>query len=178
MAAMRFTGRKSQRGARRLRERRRLRFLLRGGNDSGASLIEVLISVIVLGIVVVPIFDSFVVGRTLTSHRGERRMALRLVERKVEQLMNAGYGSAGTDADVESTNLAAGTHPIDPSIVVNTRGDSDVTNDVIGNLTWTVDPVAWSSPGDSVLAKTVEVRLRWPTQSPRDSVSVTTLIGA
>jgi len=178
MAAMRFTRRKSQRVARRLPNRRRFRVFLRGGHDSGVSLIEVLISVIVLGIVVVPIFDSFVVGRTLTSHRGERRMALRLVERKVEQLMNAGYGAEGTDADVESTNLTAGTHPTDPSIVVNTRGDSDVNNDVLGSLTWTVAPVVWSSPGDSVCAKTVEVWLRWPAQSPRDSVSVTTLIGA
>ena len=178
MASLRFTGRENRRGTRRPGEGRLLRFLLRGGNDSGASLIEVLISVIVLGIVVVPIFDSFVVGRTLTSHRGERRMALRLVERKVEQLMNAGYGSAGTDADVESTNLTAGSHPTDPSIVVNTRGDLDATNDVIGSLTWTVAPVVWPSPGDSVRAKTVEVKLVWPTQSPRDSLSVTTLIGA
>jgi prepilin-type N-terminal cleavage/methylation domain-containing protein len=173
---MRFVRRNIQRRTRRLREWRRLH--LRPGNDAGVSLIEVLISVIVLGIVVVPIFDSFVVGRTLTSHRGERRMALRLVERKVEQLMNAGYGAAGSDATVGSTNLTPGTHPTDSSIVVNTRGDADATNDVIGSLTWTVDLVAWSSPGDSVRAKSVEVRLRWPAQSPRDSVSVTTLIGA
>lgn len=175
---MRFARRESLKGARRHRERRHLRFFLRGRNNSGVSLIEVLISVIVLGIVVVPIFDSFVVGRTLTSHRGERRMALRLVERKTEQLMNAGYGSAGSDANVESRNLTVGTHPTDPSIVVNTRGDADVTNDVVGSLRWTVAPVMWSSPGDSVRAKTVEVKLSWPAQSPRDSVSVTTLIGA
>jgi Tfp pilus assembly protein PilV len=178
MGAEHLMRRKRARGTTAGGKRRVLRAAPRGRKDSGISLIEVLVSVVVLGIVIVPIFDSFVTGRILASHRGERRMALRLVERKAEQLMNAGYGSAGSDVDVESTSLAPGTHPTDPSIVVNTRGDSDVANDVLGSLNWTVVSVVWSSPGDSVRTKMVEVKLRWPSQSPRDSVSVTTLIGA
>ena len=112
------------------------------------------------------------------SYRGVDRPGKNLVERKVEQLMGAGYGSAGSDSDVASVNMDAGTHPDDPSIVVSTRGDEDATNDVLGELTWSVNEVAWSSPGDSVRAKVVEVELRWPSGAPRDSLSVTTLIGA
>jgi len=145
---------------------------------SGTTLIEILMSTVILGIIIVPMFDTLVAGRMLTARRGERRMAHHLVARKTEQLLNAGYGSSDAATDVTSIDLTAGLHPTDPSIVVNTRGDTSALNDVVGNLTWTVQPVVWTSPGDSVRAKQVEVKLVWPAQAPRDSLSITTLIGA
>ncbi len=147
------------------------------GNQAGTTLIEILFSVVVLSLVMVPVFDSLVSGRMLASHRGEERMALKLVERKTEQLMQAGFGSAGSDADVSSTNLTAGTHPTDPSIVLNTRGDSNSSNDVLGRLTWSVQTISWPSSGDSVYVKHIEVKLAWPSAAPRDSVLLTSLIG-
>jgi Tfp pilus assembly protein PilV len=146
--------------------------------ETGTTMVEILVAAFILAMLVVPMFNTLVAGRMMAAHRGEKRMALGLVERKVEQLMGAGYGSAGSDNDVASVNMDAGTHPDDSSIVVSTRGDQDVTNDVLGELTWSVNEVAWSSPGDSVRAKVVEVELRWPSGAPRDSLSVTTLIGA
>jgi len=145
---------------------------------SGVALVEILVSAIILGLVIVPIFDTLVAGRMMTARRGERRMAHHLVERKTEQLLNAGYGSADALSDVTSRDLSAGSHPTNPSIVVNTRGDTTGVNDVVGNLTWDVQLVAWPSAGDTVRAKEVEVKLVWPSQSPRDSVSITTIIGA
>jgi hypothetical protein len=145
--------------------------------QSGVTIVEILVSTFILSMLIVPMFNALVSGRMLAAHRGEKRMALGLVERKVEQLMGAGYGSLGSDADVSSVNLAAGTHPADPSIVVNTRGNEDAGDDVLGELTWTVTEVAWPSPGDSVRAKVVDVELRWPADAPRDSLTVTTLIG-
>ncbi len=145
---------------------------------SGAALVEILMSAVVLGIIIVPIFDTLVSGRMLTARRGEKRMAHHLVERKTEQLLNAGYGSADAMSDVTSRDLTAGSHPTNPSIVVNTRGDTTAQNDVVGNLTWNVQRVTWSSPGDTVRAKRVDVKLVWPSQAPRDSVWITTLIGA
>jgi len=141
-------------------------------------MVEILVSAFILAMLVVPMFNTLVAGRMLAAHRGEKRMALGLVERKVEQLMAAGYGSLGTDGDVSSVNMGDGTHPDDPSIVVSTRGDTDETNDVMGELTWDVTAVTWASPGDSVRAKVVEVELRWPAGAPRDSLSITTLVGA
>lgn len=148
------------------------------GSQAGTGLIEVLIAVVVLAIVVVPVFDAMVAGRVMTARRGQKRMALRLVERKVEQLMRAGYGSIGSDADVSSLCLTSGAHPADPSIVVSEGCPQDNTDDVMGELVWIVTPSTIPSPGDSVRTKSVEVRLRWPSGSPRDSLSVTTIIGA
>ncbi len=148
------------------------------GNQAGTTLIEIMFSVVVLSLIMVPVFDSLVSGRMLAAHRGEERMALKLIERKTEQLMQAGFGSVGSDADVSSTNLAAGTHPIDPSIVLNTRGDANSANDVLGLLTWDVQTLSWSSSGDSVFVKQVEVKLVWPSAAPRDSVMLTSLIGS
>jgi Tfp pilus assembly protein PilE len=148
------------------------------GAQSGIGLVEVLIAVVVLAIVVVPVFNAFVAGRVMVARRGEKRMALRLVERKVEQIINAGYGASGTDNDVSSISVTAGTHPTDPSIVVSEGCPQDAGDDVVGEMTWTVIPIVYSSPGDSVRVKSVEVKLRWPSGSPRDSISVTTMLGA
>jgi type II secretory pathway pseudopilin PulG len=139
--------------------------------------VEILVSVVIIGITVVPIFDGFLRGRNFVTRRSEERMALRLVERKAEQLLNAGYGSAGADDDITSVNLTSGTHPNDPSIVLNTWGDDCVANDVTGALTWTVTNVDWASPGDRVYAKIVDVTLAWPLGAPEDSVTVTLLVG-
>jgi Tfp pilus assembly protein PilX len=148
------------------------------GNQAGTTLIEILFSVVVLSLIIVPVFDSLVSGRMLAAHRGEERMALKLVERKAEQLMQAGFGSVGSDADVSSTSLAVGTHPTDPSIVLNTRGDADSGNDVLGRLTWNVRAVSWSSSGDSVHVKEVDVKMAWPAAAPQDSTQMTILIGS
>jgi hypothetical protein len=147
-------------------------------NETGATMVEILVSAFILAMLVVPMFNTLVAGRMLAAHRGEKRMALGLIERKVEQLMAAGYGSLGSDNDVSSVSMGAGTHPDDPSIVVSTRGDQDATNDVLGALTWSVSAVSWPSAGDSVRAKVLEVELKWPAGAPRDSLAVTTLIGA
>lgn len=144
----------------------------------GVALVEILVSTIILGLVIVPVFDTLVAGRMLTARRGEKRMAHHLAERKTEQLLSAGYGSSDAIADVTSRDLSVGSHPTNPSIVVNTRGDTCVLNDVVGSLTWNVQALAWPSPGDTVRAKQVEVKVVWPAQTPRDSVSITTIIGA
>jgi type II secretory pathway pseudopilin PulG len=146
-------------------------------SSRGATLVEILVSVVIIGITIVPIFDGFMRGRAFVTQRSEERMALRLIERKAEQLLNAGYGSAGADDDVTSVNVTSGTHPADPSIVLNTWGDDDGTNDIVGSLTWTVTNVDWPSPGETVYAKIVDITLGWPISAPEDSVSVTLLIG-
>lgn len=147
--------------------------------QSGLTIIEVLVSVVVLAIVVAPMFDAFVRGRVLVMHRGEERVALRLVERKVEQLLAAGSAAAGDDANVTSTNMASGTHPINSAITLITRGDNDTSNDVLGDLTWTVTSVTWTDPigsWDDATYDFVVVNLAWPLGAHRDSVSVSTIV--
>jgi hypothetical protein len=141
-------------------------------------MVEVLVSVVVLAIVIAPTFDAMVRGRLMVMHRGEERAALRLVERKVEQLLAAGYNSAGTDTDISSTSLVDGTHPNNGAILLISRGDSDASNDVIGDLSWTVTTVTWIDPlgaSNDTEYKSIEVKLKWPLGAVRDSVVLNTI---
>ena len=158
---------------------RRSRRLGRARNQRGVTVIEIMVSVVVLAIVIAPMFDAFVRGRVMVAHRGEERVALRLVERKVEQLLAAGGAMTGSDADITSVNMVAGTHPTNSAITLITRGDLDTSNDVIGDLTWEVTSVTWSDGGgtwDDATYKHVVTKLAWPLGAHRDSVSVITII--
>ena len=149
------------------------------GNQSGLTFIEVLVSVVVLTIVVAPMFDAFVRGRVLVAHRAEERVALRLVERKVEQLLLAGGACADSVANITSRSMSLGTHPTDPAIVLMTKGDNDPSNDVNGDLTWNVTSVTWSDPSGSwndATYKNVVVQLAWPQGAHRDSVSIVAVV--
>jgi len=135
----------------------------------------VLVSVVVLTIVVAPMFDAFVRGRVLVAHRAEERVALRLVERKVEQLLLAGGACADSVANITSRSMSVGTHPANSTIVLMTKGDNDPSNDVIGDLTWNVTDQVWSDPSGSwndATYKRVAVQLAWPQGAHRDSVSI------
>lgn len=142
----------------------------------GFTLIEVLVAVVIMTIMFAPIFTAFVRGHTFVAHRGETRMAMGLVERKAEQILAGGYGSTGPDTDVSSVNIDTGSHPSDSSIVVNSRGDADLSNDVTGDLTWVVEDVSWSTPGNDIEAKRVTITLSWPQSAPRESVTATLLV--
>jgi hypothetical protein len=144
---------------------------------AGIGIAEVLAAVVVISILLAPVFDAFVRGRMFVAQRGEERMALRLIERKAEQLLQAGYCSTGPDQNVSSINVGAGTHPSDPTIVLHSRGDACPANDVVGHLSWTVTETSWPSAGDDVEAKIVRIRLAWPASAPKDTVSVALLLG-
>ena len=147
--------------------------------QSGLTIIEVLVSVVVLAIVIAPMFDAFVRARVLVMHRAEERMALRLVERKVEQLLAAGGAASGTDTDITSTNMSNGSHPSNSTITLMTKGDHDTSNDVVGDLTWDVTSVTWTDAlgtWDDATYSNVVVKLAWPQGAHRDSVFVTTII--
>jgi prepilin-type N-terminal cleavage/methylation domain-containing protein len=163
---------------RRSRNRRGARADLKG--QEGLTLIEVLVSAVVLAIVVTPAFDAMVRARVLVAHRGEERIALRLVERKTEQLLAAGYNSQGDDSNIQSVNVTNGVHPTNKAILLVSRGDDDASNDVIGDLSWTVTATTWSdatSTYEDADYKVVEVKLAWPRGAHRDSVSIVTILG-
>ena len=159
--------------------RRRPRGLAVLREQSGLTIIEVLVSVVILAIVVAPMFDAVVRARVLVAHRGEERIALRLIERKVEQLLAVGAEGAGSDANVSSTHMGSGSHPINSAITLVTRGDNDTSNDVLGDLTWTVTPVTWTDPfgtWDDATYDQLVVTLAWPRGAHRDSVSISTIV--
>jgi prepilin-type N-terminal cleavage/methylation domain-containing protein len=151
----------------------------RSRDQGGLTLIEVLVSVVVLGIVIAPMFDAFVRGRVMVQHRAEERVALRLVERKTEQLLAAGGAADGDDSNITSTNMTDGSHPSNSAITLITRGDADTSNDVIGDLSWAVSTETWTDPAGSwedATYKRVTVKLAWPLGAHRDSVQISTIV--
>jgi prepilin-type N-terminal cleavage/methylation domain-containing protein len=147
--------------------------------QKGFTLMEVLVAVIVMAIAVIPLLDFFVLTRMGIIREGRSREGIALASRKIEQLRAAGYGSAGNDSTIASVNLVAGVHPMNRSIIVSERGDSNPNNDLVGNMTWVVADSAWihtDDPNDTTFAKIVTVRVAWPRGNPTDSVVVSTLI--
>ena len=145
-------------------------------NDSGFSLIEVLVSVVVFAIAIVFLYQMLFSGRMQVEFEGERRVAAKAAQLKVEELKYAGYGS--TDAVVEWTSLTmdVGTHPGDQRIVLDDRGTPDTRDDLVGLINWTVRDTSWLDSGITTEAKVVDLTLQWPENWVRDEVRIVTAV--
>jgi len=146
-------------------------------NEGGYSLIEILVSVIVFSIAIVFVFQMLWSGQTTVQFEGERRVALRMAELKMEELKYAGYSSTGDDSDWTSLDMDVGTHPSDPTVTLDARDTVETTDDLIGAMQWAVRETSWYVSGVTTNAKIVEVEVEWPEGSPRDRVRLTTLVG-
>lgn len=146
-------------------------------NERGFSLIEIMVAVIVFSIAIVFVYQMFFSGRQQVSFEGERRVALKLAEHKIEELKYAGYASTGSDADWTSLNMSVGSHPTNALVTLDTKGTSGTTDDLIGSLNWAVRETTWVASGVTVRCKIVAVTLRWPNPSFRDRVRLVTMVG-
>ena len=116
-------------------------------------------------------------GQTTVEFEGERRVALKLAEYKAEELKYAGYGSSGSDADWTSLNMDVGTHPLDPTVVLDDRDTPTGQDDLVGQMTWTVSDTSWNDSGVTVNAKIIDLEVVWPVNWDRDRVRLVTLLG-
>lgn len=146
-------------------------------SEAGYSLIEVMVSVIVFSIAIVFVFQMLWSGQTTVEFEGERRVALRMAELKMEELKYAGYSSTGSDANWTSLDMDVGTHPVDPTVVLDGRGNVDPSDDLVGALQWAVRETTWMGSGVTTRAKVVVVEVQWPEGAVRDRVRLTTLVG-
>ena len=146
-------------------------------NQRGISLMEIMVSVVVLSIAIVFLYHMLFGGRVLVEIEGERRMALKLAEHKIEELLYVGYGSSGPDDDWTSVNLDVGTHPADGTVLIDDRGTGNAGDDLMGTMSWTVRDTSYTDVGATADCKVVRVTVEWPLSSSRESVSVATLIG-
>jgi hypothetical protein len=138
---------------------------------------ENMVALVIFSIVIIFLYQMLFSGRLLVETGGERRMALKLAELKMEELMYAGYGSQGADADWTSLNMTVGNHPTnDPSVLMDDRGTADTQDDLIGNMTWTVADTTWPSGGVTTRCKILRVSVEWPRIGPRDHVWLATLV--
>ena len=153
-------------------------------NESGFSLMEVMVSVIVFSIAIVFLYQMLFSGRMQVEFEGERRVAAKAAELKIEELKYAGYGSSDAGADWTSLTMditAPGSpHPIDPRIVLDDRGTPDTQDDLVGVMNWAVRDTSWDDSGGSgtitTEAKVVDLTLQWPESWMRDNVRIVTVV--
>jgi prepilin-type N-terminal cleavage/methylation domain-containing protein len=150
---------------------------LRHTGQGGFSLVELIVAVVVFSIAIVFVYQMLFSGETTVTFEGERRIALRMAELKMEELKYAGYASSGSDADWTSTNMDVGTHPDDPTVVLDDRGTDGASDDLLGDLQWTVRDTSWSDGGVTVDAKVVVVTVDFPQDWNRDRVRLVTVVG-
>jgi hypothetical protein len=144
---------------------------------------EVMVSVVVFSIAIVFLYQMLFSGRMQVEFEGERRVATKAAELKVEELKYAGSGSTDTGADWTSLMMDTGgagveTYPADPTIVLDDRGTPDTQDDLVGNIRWTVKDTSWTDSGITTEATRVRVVINWPQRwtTPRDSVQIYTLV--
>ena len=145
-------------------------------NESGFSLMEVLVSVVVFAIAIVFLYQMLFSGRMQVEFEGERRVAAKAAQLKVEELKYAGYGSTDAVAGWTSVTMDIGTHPGDPRIVLDDRGTPDTQDDLVGLISWTVRDTSWLDSGITTEAKVVDLTLQWPENWVRDEVRVVTAV--
>jgi prepilin-type N-terminal cleavage/methylation domain-containing protein len=156
------------------RKGKKVSFRLR--NESGFSLMEVMVSVIVFSIAIVFLYQMLFSGRMQVEFEGERRVASKAAELKIEELKYAGYGSTDAGADWTSLAMDIGTHPSDPRIVLDDRGTPETQDDLVGLVNWTVRDTLWLDSGIMTEAKVVDLTLQWPESWVRDNVRVVTVV--
>jgi prepilin-type N-terminal cleavage/methylation domain-containing protein len=145
-------------------------------NESGFSLMEVMVSVIVFSIATVFLYQMLFSGRMQVEFEGERRVASKAAELKIEELKYAGYGSSDAVGDWTSLTMDIGTHPSDPRIVLDDRGTLGTQDDLVGLVNWTVRDTSWLDSGITTEAKVVDLTLQWPESWVRDNIRVVTMV--
>ncbi len=138
---------------------------------------ENMVALVIFSIVIIFLYQMLFSGRVLVETGGERRMALKLAELKMEELRHAGYSSQGVDDDWTSLNMTTGNHPTtDPSVLMDDRGTQDTQDDLVGNMRWTVVDTTWLGGGVTTRCKILRVSVEWPRIGPRDNVWLSTFV--
>lgn len=142
---------------------------------------EVMVSVVVFSIAIVFLYQMLFSGRMQVEFEGERRVASKAAELKVEELKYAGYGSTDSGADWTSLSLDIGTHPVDESMLLDDRGTSGTQDDLVGLIRWTVRDTVWSDTGSwgstiDTEGKVIDLTLEWPENWVRDQVRIVTVV--
>ena len=145
-------------------------------NENGISLMEVMVSVIVFSIAIVFLYQMLFSGRMQVEFEGERRVASKAAELKIEELKYAGYGSTDAVGDWTSVSMDVGTHPDDQRMVLDDRDTPDTQDDLVGFVSWTVRDTSWIDSGITTEAKVVDLTIRWPENWVRDQVRVVTAV--
>lgn len=130
-------------------------------SQAGLSLIEILVSIVLLSLVGVAFAMSLGAGQEEIVDDGYRRMALTLAEEKMEQLKALGYNDP---------NLGVGvTHQ--ETVTLEDRGTESTADDLKATRSWTVTEMAGT---DSY--KQISLTLSWTTWGRMNTVTMDTFV--
>ncbi|MDD5422644.1 MAG: type II secretion system protein [Candidatus Omnitrophica bacterium] len=104
-------------------------FFLRG--NKGLTLVESLISIVLLGTLLVSVLGAFTISNLGASRARHRLAAMNVISGYMEQELRAGYdGGIGGEADYYETISSADPTPV----TIDTRGTADTSDDLVGSL--------------------------------------------
>ncbi|MBI2875600.1 MAG: hypothetical protein HYY20_01820 [Candidatus Tectomicrobia bacterium] len=135
-------------------------------SQDGLSLIEVVVSVVLLSLVGIGFALSLGLGQGEIVDEGYRRMALTLAEEQIERLKALNYNDAA---------LSAGAYPVtvlhQDTVTLDDRGTVSTTDDLTGTRSWRVSEM--NGVGSY---KWVALTLSWTTGGQTHSVALDTYI--
>jgi prepilin-type N-terminal cleavage/methylation domain-containing protein len=131
-----MTGRRSAKRMKRVRLCNRLRKAFEG-HSRGFTLVEVLITVALIGVIAVAFFSFMSAAASALIHADERTIAESLARSQMEYVKNQGYNSTQPGGEAIYEEIA----PIpDGYSICSVNRDGEIVNDVIG--------IPWDSAGN------------------------------
>jgi len=131
--------------------------LNRKDHNKGITLLEIVISLLIFGIVATGILRSFIFCNMRAKSTSLRTAAIALAQERMEQIKNDSY------ANVTATN-----YPDETNLILDTAGTAATGDDLTGTRTVTITGV---SPNPL----TITVTVTWNFQGNQLSESLTTL---
>lgn len=100
-------------------------------NSRALTLVESLISILLLGTLLVSVLATFVVSNLSASRARHRFTAMNIIKAYIEQEVRAGYdGGSGNEADYYATVTSADA----VSVTIDDRGTADTSDDLMGDI--------------------------------------------
>ena len=128
---------------------------------SGATLTEVVIAVLIMGISTSAILGAFIVGKYAVERAKHRTVAVNHIAGELEEIMETAYVS-----------VTPGT--TNQSVTIDDRGTVDASDDLTGMRTVTVTEMAAGTYGyKKVLATMLWADVGWGTKSSLDESAIT-----
>lgn len=130
-------------------------------SQEGLSLIEILVSIVLLSLVGIAFALSLGTGQEEIVDDGYRRMALTLTEEKMEELKALKY---------DDPHLATDALHQDP-VTLDDRGTVDIADDLTGTRSWTVTEIAGNNS-----YKRIALTLAWSAGGQTHTVALDTFV--
>jgi len=100
--------------------------------NKGLTLVESLISIMLMGTLMLSVSGSFFISKYSASHAKHRYIAMKTIRDHIERELRAGYDGGNSDeADYYVTVTSAA--PV--TITIDDRGTLDVSDDLLGTIT-------------------------------------------